>query len=174
MKTKHIIMIFFLLIAVTGCLTTTGEIQGNHFLVSKDFQIDLLDSEWEPVRQQVFTDIGIRRENMPSEIVFRHKKSNGVIGVNSMELDTVAQERPLEVHAENALVNHGEMKLSEKVLTVAGFDAIELVISGKYMTKYIFLKSGQKGYEIYYKNTPTYFDQYLDAFDRFVQTFVLL
>jgi hypothetical protein len=160
-----------LFLSLPGCLVTTGEIRGNKFFVQDDFTVDLPNSEWEVVRQQVFVDLGIRRPNSVFEVSFNHKKSNGFIGVNSMKMTEVDQARSLEVHADGAVTSMSGIKLSQRMIKVDGIDAIEVVISGKYMRKYIFLKKGSAGYELIYMNTPAYFDQYLGDFDTFVGSF---
>jgi hypothetical protein len=166
--------IFLILLFLAGCFVTTGEIRNNKFFVENEFTVDLLGSEWEVVRQQVFVDIGIRQPNTVYEISFEHKKSNGFIGVNFLELDEVNRARSLEVHADEAVSTSSAMKLSQKLIKIDGIDAIEVVVSGKYMMKYIFMKKDAKGYELVYRNTPAYFDQYLGDFDKFVGTFRVL
>ncbi len=167
-KKLGIIIIIGLL---TGCLVTTGDIRDNRFFVEDDYAIDLLDSDWEVERQKVLVDGSYRRESSPFDIAFQHKKSNGVIGVGSMDLDNVMKDRSLEVHAEDMVAQFQGIKLSERKITIDGVDAIELIISGNYMIKYIYLKTNDRGYFLLYRNTPTYFDEYLGTFDTFVETF---
>lgn len=154
-----------------GCVSTTGEIQGNRFVMSHNFTVEVLDSDWEVIRQQTMDDMGIHRESSVFEVAFKHKKSNGFIGINSMVMDAVDQARPLEVHAEETVARLG-MKLSQEIIKINNKDAMQLVCSGTYMTKHIFVKNGNMAYELVYQNTKTYFDQYLPVFDQFVRTFV--
>lgn len=167
---KYLLGLFALLF-LHGCLVTTGEIKENRFFIENDFSVDLLDNSWEVVRQQVRVDLGIRRSNTVYEISFRHKNSNGTIGVNSFELDNVGNARSIDIHADDAVARWGGIKLSQKMIKIDRIDAVELVISGKYMVKYIFFKKGGKGYELVYINTPTYFDEYLGVFEKFIGTF---
>ena len=162
--------LMFFLISISGCVSTTGEIQGNRFVMSRNFSVGVLDSDWEIIRQQTSDDMGIHRESSVFEVAFKHKKSNGFIGINSMVMDAVDQARPLEVHAEETVARLG-MKLSQDMIKINNTDAMQLVCSGTYMTKLIYLKNGNVAYELVYQNTKTYFDQYLPVFDQFVKTF---
>ncbi|MBI4686378.1 MAG: hypothetical protein HY756_01120 [Nitrospirae bacterium] len=171
MQRIRLSLLLLTLLFLTACVTTTGEIKGNQFYLENYFNITLLDSDWEVVRQQTWVQYGVKKSNTMYEISFRHKKSNGIIGVNSYWLDEVGKTQSLDIHANEAVAEFGGMKLSQKIIKVDGIDAVELVISGNYMFKYIFLKKGDKGYGIIYRNTPAYFDEYLSVFDKFVGTF---
>lgn len=170
---KYLFYCYFLLL-LTGCAititttgTTTGEIKGNTFYLKNNFSVDLLDDDWEVVRQ---------RGGYPvDEISFLHKKSNGRIRVNFVELNEIEQKRPLDVIADAIVADKGVLKLSQKMIKIDGIDAIEFVLSGgNYMHKYILLKKDKSAYEIQYTNTATYFDEYLGVFDKFVSSFKIL
>jgi hypothetical protein len=165
-------LLLLLALLMSGCLITTGAIQGDRFSVAQDFSVQMLDGDWEPVRQNSWLDRNyIRRWNTSYAISFQHKKSNGFIGVRSYDMDEVGQARSLEVWADSIVAGSGGLKLSQKMIKVDGMDAIELVISGNYMNKCIALKKGKKAYLLLYSNYPTYFDEYLGVFDKFVGTF---
>lgn len=170
----NVLKLFWILLLVgvlSSCLVTTGEIKDKRFFIENDYAVDILDSDWEVERQEVFVDGNYRRENSPFDIAFQHKKSNGVIGVGSFDLDNVMKDRSLEVHAEEIVAQLEGIKLSERNIAIDGVDAIELIVSGNYMVKYIYLKTKDRGYFFLYRNTPTYFDDYLGTFDGFVKTF---
>jgi len=162
--------VFLLLLA--GCASTTGEIRDNRFYVAQGFSVDLLNDEWQVTRQTVNPmNAPSFRVNTPWQISFSHKNSNGFIGVTSFMMNELGQARSLDVWADNLVANSGGMKLSQKNVKIDGIDAIELVTSGKYMVKQVFLKKEKKAYRMVYSNSPTYFDQYLGVFDKFVETF---
>ncbi len=170
MHSFKFVWLVILLLTILGCTTTTGMIQDNRFSVEQDFSVALLDSDWQVGRQTVFRDGIITRQNTQWPISFSHKNSNGFVGVRSFQMNEVGQARSLEVWADNMVANSGGLKLSQKSVKIDGNEAIELVISGTYMAKQIFLKKGDKGFFIVYSNSPAYFDQYLDVFDKFVET----
>jgi hypothetical protein len=166
-----------LLLLLAGCVTTTGDIKENRFNVENDFSVGLLDSDWEVTRQKVNPlvqpNAAFPRENTPWQISFSHKKSNGFVAIRSYELNEVGQARPLDVWADGLVASSGGLKLSERSVKIDGSDAVELVISGQYMSKQVLLKKGKKAYRIVYSNSPSYFDQYLGVFDTFVESFRL-
>ncbi len=164
-------LVVFLLL-LTGCASTTGEIRENRFYVAQDFSVGLLNDEWQMTRQTVnHLNAPSFRENTPWPISFSHKNSNGFIGVRSYTLNELGQARSLEVWADSLVANSGGMKLSQRNVKIDGNDAIELVTSGQYMMKQVFLKKGKKAYRMVYSNSPAYFDQHLGVFDTFVETF---
>lgn len=169
-KLLGILSVFVLVFLLQGCAGTTGAIRGNQFYLEGNFAVDLLNEDWEIVRQKY--DLGIA--SSPFEIAFVHKKSNGEIGINSFKLDEVFKARSLEVVADEAVARWSGIKLSQKFIKISGNDAVEIVISGHYMVKLIFLKKKDSGYWLLYKNTPTYFDEYLEVFDKFVKKFITL
>jgi hypothetical protein len=128
-----------LLLLLAGCVKTTGDIKENRFNVENDFSVGLLDNDWEVVHQKVNPlvqpNAAVQRENTPWQISFSHKKSNGFVGAGSWELNEVGQALPLDVWADGLVANSGGLKLSERSVKIDGNDAIELVISGKYMSK---------------------------------------
>jgi hypothetical protein len=163
-----------LLVVLPACITTTGEIKGNAFYLDGNFTVDMLDDDWVPSRQQAGVANGRYFENTHFEISFNHKNSNGFIGVNAFEMSDAVQARSLEVTADGIVANSEGMKLSQKMMKVDGVDAVELIISGKEMAKYVFLKKGKMGYILTYSNTPTYFDQNLATFEKFLGSFKAL
>lgn len=172
---KYLFCCYFLLL-LTGCaIITTGEIKGNTFYLKNNFSVDLLDDDWEVVRQKLVADPQTVRQNTINEIAFLHKKSNGWIRVNFYELNEIGQKRPLDVLADAAVAQPGVMILFKKMTKIDGVDAVEFVVSeGNFMHKYIILKKDESAYEIEYKNTSTYFDEYLGVFDKFVSSFKIL
>ncbi len=174
MKGLSLLTTLFFVVFLSGCFSTTGEIRGKMFYLEHDFTAALVDDDWQVIQQEKGVRYGAPYVSSVYEISFNHKKSNGMIGVNSFILSEVGQARSLEIHAEDAIARWEGIKLSQRMIKVDGIEAIEVVMSGKYMAKYIFLKKGQNGYEIVYTNTPTYFDEYLSVFDKFVETFKTL
>jgi hypothetical protein len=177
MRLSTISLLGFCLLVCAGCISTTGEIKENRFYLTQDFSVELLNDEWQITRQQVNHMIQpnapIARENTPWPISFSHRKSNGFIAARSYELTEVGQARSLEVWADAIVANSGGVKLSERTIKVNENEALELVISGSYMMKQVLLKKENKAYRIVYTNSPAYFDQSLNVFDRFVETFRL-
>jgi hypothetical protein len=171
LKLTATLIAFFLL---SACITTTGEIKGNTFYLENNFAIGLLNDDWTVLRQQKGIVNGRYYENTSYKISFTHKKSNGSIGVNSFVMSEAGQARSLEIHADGILSGFGGIKLSQKMVKVDGIEAVELILSGNKMAKFIFLKKGKMGYLLVYTNTPTYFDQNLADFDKFVETFKTL
>jgi hypothetical protein len=166
------LVVFFMLLA--ACISTTGEIKENRF-IDQDFSVGLLNDEWQVTRQKVNHMVQpnafVQRENTPWALSFSHTKSNGFIGVGAYDLNELGLARSLEVWADNLVSNSGGLKLSDRSIKIDGSDALELVVSGKYMVKWIIMKKGKKAYRMVYSNSPTYFDQSLAVFDGFVETF---
>ena len=160
-----------LFVLLSACISTTGEIKENRF-VDQDFSVGLLNDEWQVARQKVYhLNAPSLRENTPWAISFSHTKSNGFIGVGAFDMNELGQARSLEVWADNLVANSGGLKLSDRSVKIDGNEGLELVVSGKYMAKWIIMKKGKKMYRMVYSNSPTYFDQSLAVFDGFVQTF---
>ena len=174
MNKYHSAVLMLLLVVLPACITTTGEIKGNVYYLDGNFTVDMLDDDWVALQQRAGVVDGRYFENTHFEISFNHKKSNGFIGVNAFEMNNAVQARSLEVTADSIVANSDGMKLSQKMMKVDGLDAVELIISGKEMGKYVFLKKGKMGYILMYSNTPTYFDQNLATFEKFIASFKTL
>ena len=166
-----------LLLLLSGCISTTGEIRESRFYLDQDFSVGLLNSDWEMTRQKVNRlvqpNAPIARESTPWPISFSHKKSNGFIAAKSYALTELGQARSLEVWADSIVAGSGGLKLAERSVRIDGSDALEIVISGQYMTKQVILKKGKKSYRLVYSNSPAYFDENLGVFDEFVGSFRL-
>jgi hypothetical protein len=167
----HRIIAGLTLFLLTGCVV--GEIRDNSFYLKNDFTIQLLNEDWKVIRQ---TRASLNPSVVYSrdKIAFAHKKSNGYVSINSFILSDVSQARPLSVHVDAAVAYWRGMKLSEKQTQIDGIDAVEVIISSSRMIKWVFMKKGDRGYELVYSNTPAYFDEYLGVFDKFVETFKTL
>ncbi len=177
MKVKQLTGSLFcccLFLFLVGCLVTIGEIKDNTFYFEDYFSARILDNDWEVIRQQkdigdpLFPALMPARYNSSYQISFAHKKSNGFIGVMANKLSEVGKQRSLDIIADSVISQFEGMKLSEKKITVDGIEAIEVIESGKKMMKLLIFKTGDVVYYVNYSNTPTFFDQYLPVFDRFV------
>jgi hypothetical protein len=171
MQNMRILAVCLAFVCLTGCVV--GEISNGIFYLEDDFSVHLLDDDWQVIRQTrapLNPNVVYSRD----EIAFEHKKSNGFISVNSFALSDIDQSRTLSIHADAAVASARGMKLSEKQTKIDGIDAVEVIISGARMVKWVFMKKGEKGYRLMYSNTPAYFDQYLGVFDKFVETFKTL
>lgn len=171
MQIQRMIMIGLLLPFLTGCVV--GEIRDHSFYLKNDFTVQLLDEDWQVIRQTK-DPLNPKIQSSRDKIAFAHKKSNGYISANSFMLSDISQARPLSVHVDAAVANWRGMKLSEQQTKIDGVDAVEVVISSSRMVKWVFMKKGNWGYELVYSNTPAYFDEYLGVFDKFVETFKTL
>jgi len=171
MKDIRILVVGLAIACFTGCVV--GEIRDNSFYLQDDFTVQLLNEDWQVIRQ-TRAPLNPRVVYSRDKIAFSHKKSNGFISVNSFALSDIDQARALSIHADAAVASWRGMKLSENLTKIDGIDAVEVVISGARMVKWVFMKKDAQGYRLMYSNTPAYFDEYLGVFDKFVETFKLL
>ncbi len=177
MNLVHTTRSFFvccLFLLLVGCLVTVGEIRDSTFYYEDYFSAKILDNDWEVIRQQkqtgdpLFPTLYPTRYSSSYQISFAHKKSNGFIGVIVSQLSEVGKQRSLDIIADSVISQFEGMKLSQKTSTVDGIEAIEVIESGKKMMKLIIFKTGDLVYYVTYSNTPTFFDQYLTVFDKFI------
>lgn len=171
MKSIRMMIVLLALLFNVGCVV--GEIKNNAFYLRNNFTVQLLNDDWQVIRQTI-DPFFPNRVNTHDKIAFAHKKSNGYISVTSMILGDIDQARPLSIHADAAVAGWRGLKLSEKQTKIDGVDAVEVVISGAYMVKWVFMKKGVKGYRLTYSNTPAYFDEHLGVFDKLVESFKTL
>jgi len=171
MQNIRILFVCLAFVCFTGCVV--GQIRNDMFYLEDEFSVHLLDNDWKVIRQTrapLNPNVVYSRDR----IGFAHKKSNGYISVNSFVLSDIDQSRTLSIHADAAVASWHGMKLSEKQTKIDGIDAVEVIISGARMVKWVFMKKDEKGYRLMYSNTPAYFDEYLGVFDKFVETFKTL
>lgn len=159
------------LLCLTGC--AVGEITGDSFYLEKDFTVKLLNDDWQVIRQ-TRAPLNPAVKYSPFKISFAHKKSNGYIAADSFEMNEVSQARSLRVHADNVVAQWRATKLSEKETKIDGIDAIEVVMSNERIIKWVFMKKDKIAYVLMYNNTSKYFDEYLEVFDKFVESFKTL
>jgi hypothetical protein len=177
MKTFLVFCIFLL---VFGCVRTVGDIRDNTFYYEDNYSVELPGDEWQIIRQQVkpgdplFPSINPPRYSSSYQISFDHKKSGGFIGVTASKLTDIGKQRSLDVIADVIFSQSEGVKLSQNKVTVDGIEAIEDVHSGKKLVKLIVFKTDDMLYYVGYANTPTYFDQYLPVFDKFVSSMKVL
>jgi hypothetical protein len=171
MKNIRISFFCFALFCLAGCVV--GEITGDRFYLKSDFTVKLLNEDWQVIRQKR-EPLNPAVTNSAIKIAFVHKKSNGYIGAESFVLNDVDQARSLRVHADAVVASWHATILSEKETKIDGIDAIEVVMSNSRIIKWVFMKKGNHAYALLYYNTPKYFDEYLDVFDEFVESFKTL
>jgi hypothetical protein len=171
---------FCILILMIGCIKTVGEIKDNKFFYEDNFSVDLLDDEWQVLRQQMrqadplFPQIQPARYSSSYQIRFAHKKSNGFIGVDATPLTEVGKQRSLDVLVDAVVSKLEGVKLSQKKIMIGGIEAVEVVQSSKEMMKVIIFKTSEMVYYVVYTNTPSFFDTYLPIFDKFMMSLKVL